>query len=642
MSPKSSFGWILTCIAATAIHAAAQEPATQPPSSQTVTAQPPASASDNKTPAKTTSLNARHKAEKIYLEGAKALENKNLRKAAEEFAKAHELDPDNLRYTATVEIGRQHLVTELVQEAEKAKLLGHIDESHAKLAEALKLDPQNPIAAQHMHELAGELVPQHAQLQTEVDTGAPPIQLTPAIARHTFHLHTSEQDLLRQVLSAYGIQPTMDSSVKNQSVRFDVDDVDFTQAANMVKLVTNTFIVPLDPVRVLVALDTKDNRTKYERQVMETVYLPGSNITEMTDMGNMARNVFGATQITLAMEKSSMTVRAPEGQLNALNAAMQEMLNGKSQIRLDVRMYSVDKTRNMDLGVILPNTTTLFNIPSELNSVIAQNQSLVDQIISSGLASAGDYEAIAAILIAAGAVSGVLSQPFGYFGGGLTLTGLTIGGGTANMQLNASNTHSIDQMQLIALDQEDQTIRSGTRYPIITSTYSSLSGSSVSIPGLSSSGLSSTLASLGISASSLTSSTSQTIPQVQYQDIGLTLKVTPRIEKDKAVSLKLELKLVSLQGATINDIPVLSNREYSATTTLRTGETATLVSAMSKQESSAVTGLPGLDELPGFQSGTNDNSTKDTSQLVIAITPHIVRLAHSEMAGHMLLLPPHP
>lgn len=637
MLRKHSFSWVLAGVFAAAASMAAQETTTQSPATQAT-----AQSSDDKAPAQTASLNDKRKAEKIYLEGAKALENKNLRRAVEDFAKAHELDPNNLRYTAATEIGKQYLVTELVQEAEKAKLLGHIDESHAKLTEALKLDPQNAVATQHIHELAGELAPLHTQLQTETDTGAPPIQLTPAIARHTFHLHTSEQDLLRQVLSAYGIQPTMDSSVKNQIVRFDADDVDFTDAANMVKLVTNTFIVPLDPVRVLVALDNKENRTKYERQVVETVSLPGLTSTELTDVSNIARNVFGATQVTLSAASSAMVVRAPESQLNALNMALQEMLDGRSQVQLDVRMYSVDKTRTTDIGVILPNSTTLFNIPSELNSIISQNQSLVNQIISSGLASAGDYEAIAAILIAAGAVTGVLSQPFGYFGGGLTLTGLTIGGGTANFQLNSSNTRALDQLQLRTLDQEDQTIRSGTRYPIITSTYSSLSGSSVNIPGLSSSGLSSTLSSLGISTSSLTSSTSQTIPQVQYQDIGLTLKVTPHIEQDKAVTLKLDLKLVSLQGASINDIPVLSNREYSAITTLRMGETATLVSYMSKQETTAVTGIPGLGELPGFQGGTNDNKTKDISQLVIVITPHILRLAHAETAGRMVLLPQHP
>jgi len=55
--------------------------------------------------------------------------------------------------------------------------------------------------------------------------------------------------------------------------------------------------------------------------------------------------------------------------------------------------------------------------------VISQNSSLVQQIISSGLASAGDYAAIAAILIASGEVTGsILTQPFATFGNGLTLT----------------------------------------------------------------------------------------------------------------------------------------------------------------------------------------------------------------------------
>ena len=57
------------------------------------------------------------------------------------------------------------------------------------------------------------------------------------------------------------------------------------------------------------------------------------------------------------------------------------------------------------IGVQLPQTTTVFNVPSELNSVISGNSSLVQQIISSGLASAGDYAAIAAILIASGEVT---------------------------------------------------------------------------------------------------------------------------------------------------------------------------------------------------------------------------------------------
>ena len=161
-------------------------------------------------------------------------------------------------------------------------------------------------------------------------------------------------------------------------------------------------------------------------------------------------------------------------------------------------------------------------MPSELNGVISGNSSLVQQIISSGLASAGDFAAIAAILIASGEVtSSVLSQPFATFGNGLTLTGLATGGITGNLSLNAADTRSLDQVQLRLDDNAEGTIKSGTRYPIITSSYSSIASTSVSIPGITSAGLSSVLSGLGISANSL--STAQPIPQVQYQDETLAV-----------------------------------------------------------------------------------------------------------------------
>jgi len=49
------------------------------------------------------------------------------------------------------------------------------------------------------------------------------------------------------------------------------------------------------------------------------------------------------------------------------------------------------------------------------------------------------------------------------------------------------------------------------------------------------------------------------------------------------------------------------------------------VSSLSRQESNAITGIPGLSEIPGFQNTTNNNSNLDVAELAIVITPHIVR-----------------
>ena len=83
-------------------------------------------------------------------------------------------------------------------------------------------------------------------------------------------------------------------------------------------------------------------------------------------------------------------MRAPVGNLVALNKTLADLLDGKSEVLLDVKIYQVDKTRTGIVGVQLPQTTTVFNVTSELNGVIASNSSLVQQIISSGLANAGD------------------------------------------------------------------------------------------------------------------------------------------------------------------------------------------------------------------------------------------------------------
>lgn len=588
------------------------------------------------------SAHDRHRAERFYVQGAKELEHENLAAAQKDFDHAVALDPGNQQYQASQEIVLEHEATELIQDADKAKILHHDEDAHNDLVKAFRLDPKNLMLAQHLDEITHEAAPDPVQLYPGDQTAAPPVEFAPLPGRQSFHLRSNTNELIRQVLSAYGINSSFDTSVKNQQVRLDADNVDFYEARRMLNLVTNTFFVPLDPKRALVAAETKEKRAEFERLAVETVYFPGLTAAEITDMVSLAKNVFDVQQVASSPMSGTITLRAPAVKLAALNATVSEMLEGRSEIQLDVRLYNIAQTRTLNVGLQLPQQTTLFNIPTELNSILNANQSLVQQIISSGLASAGDYAAIAAILIASGQVgSTVLSQPFATFGNGLTLTGIAPGSVTGNLALNSSDSRSLDQMTLRVLDQDETTLKSGTRYPIITSTYSSLTGSSVSIPGLTTPGLSSTLAGLGISASALNSATSQPIPQVQYEDLGLTLKVKPYIQKDRDITLNLDLILSSLAGASLNNIPVLDNQEYKGIITLKPETSALVVSSLSKQQSSAVSGLPGLSELPGFQSSTNSNKENDISSLVILITPHIVRLSHEEKASRMMVLPIH-
>jgi type II secretory pathway component GspD/PulD (secretin) len=578
-------------------------------------------------------------AAKAYISGAHAIEERNTRAAYVAFSKAAELDPTNTDYKNAVAIAKAHFVTDLIQQAEKARILGKNDVVNARLAEALELDPTNPIVAQHISELA-DIVSEPPKTDDITSSIADAIQLEPTPGKHSFHIRADGLSLLRQVLSSYGIAPSFDSSVPSQPVRFDVDDVTFQQAQQLLRLQTNTFFVPLDPHRVLIAKDTRANRQEYERLLLETVYLPGLNTQEITDVSNLARNVLEIQQVAAEPSKNTLSVRGPETRLALFNRTLHGLMDGRSQVLLEVRIYEIQRTRNLNVGVQLPQQFNAFNLNTEIQNVLNNNQQLIQEIVSSGLANANDLEAIAAILIASGQVAGnsILTQPFAVFGGGLTATGLTLGTITVNAGLNTSDSRAIDQLQLRLQDQETGGILAGIRYPIIQSSYSNLTGVGVNIPGLNTPGLSSQLAALGINGSSLNA---QTIPQVQYQDLGLQMKTTPYIHRDQSVSLKLDLKVQALAGSSINQIPILTNRQFTAALDLKDGESALVTSDLSSQEARAVSGLPGLSEIPGLQSTTNKEVQRTNNELVILITPHVVRLPHASGASQVMLLPTH-
>ena len=237
--------------------------------------------------------------------------------------------------------------------------------------------------------------------------------------------------------------------------------------------------------------------------------------------------------------------------------------------------------------------------------------------------------------------SSILSQPFAYFGGGITTTGLTLTSSTANLALNDSDTRMLDQIQLRLNDQEEGTVKLGQRYPIVTSSYSNLATGSTSIAGISSAGLSNTLQNLGINLASLQSAATAAVPQVQYQDIGLLLTATPRVEQNREVSLKLQFQLSALSGQTNNGNPIITNRQSTQIVTVKPGEKTVLFSQLSRQETATLIGIPLLSEIPGLEFGTNRDVNDARDNLVVVITPRIVRLTHVHPSGAMVLLPTH-
>ena len=571
------------------------------------------------------------KAAKLYLASSKLFVDEHFEDAMRGFEKAATLDPGNANYRLAASLARSHAVTALIQATAKDRLRGDAAHARATLAHALELEPKNIQVIQHLYELGddallGQSRPAYEQAASTIGEA---VKLEPTPGLHSFHLHTELRQIIPQVFKSYGITVSLDESVGNKLARLDVDDADFDTAARLVELVTGSFYIPLDAHHVLAARDTRENRQIFMPLEFETVYLPGLNSTELTDVVNLAKNVFNVQQAVAEPIAGTITIHATHSTLNAFNATMRELLEGRNQVMLEVRMIQLAHTSARNTGVTPPQSMSAFNVYAQEQSILNANQSLVQQIISSGLAAPGDTLTILGILLASGQVSSSLfSNGIALFGGGLTQSALAPGQAMLNLNLNSSDSRELDQFQLRLGDGEDATIKSGTKYPIQTSSFSSLGASVPNIPGLTGAGTSGSLSSL---LSSYTSSVPN-IPQVQYQDLGLTLKATPKVLRNNEVALKIDMKIDALAGTSINGNPVLNSRVYQGVVTLKQGESAEVVSELDRSESQAVSGTPGISEIPGLNNLTNKNNQKNYATLLIIMTPHVIR--GTQAAGH--------
>jgi type II secretory pathway component GspD/PulD (secretin) len=356
---------------------------------------------------------------------------------------------------------------------------------------------------------------------------------------------------------------------------------------------------------------------------METIYLPGLSDKEMNDVSTMAKNIFNAQHAYVAPSSGTLTIQAPTKTLAAFNRTVGDLLEGRNQLDLEIKVIQLSHVSARETGATFFQQTGVYNVFSEINSVLSQNQSLVQQIISSGLvpnqSTLANQIEILAILVASGQLTGTpFNQGFLPFGGGLTQSIVSPSPATLTLSLNSSDTRTIEDLHLRLGDQEDGTLKIGERYPIETSSYSSLALTALQGAG----------------------ATSQTVPQIQYEDLGLTLKATaPKVMRSGDVALSLDLKIESLGGTSLNDIPILNSQQVSGVLTLRGGETAVLLGDLSRQESRALSGTPGIADIPGLQDISDIATNQNVARLLILVTPTVLRADSQQFAhGRMMMV----
>ena len=300
----------------------------------------------------------------------------------------------------------------------------------------------------------------------------------------------------------------------------------------------------------------------------------------------------GGISVTADPATNSLIIQASKEGFTTLKAVIEQLDVERPQVLVEALIMEVDVSDGKDLG---------------FNGLLRTINGDTDFLI----ASASDIGTSAAIGTAAGPAAPIVAPFIGRVLRNNIKTnadGVATGGSLIDgiLRLSATNgdINIISAPHILTSDNEQAEIRVGDNIPIISSRVQQPTGA---VGGLSSS------------------------VNVERQDIGVTLRVTPQITEGNSLRLEIfqEISQIneSLNVGNINEVGVpLSNRRIENTVIVKDSETVVIGGLIGDVYQDNVTKVPWLGDIPflGWAFKTQTKSLVKTNLLVF-LTPRIVR-----------------
>jgi len=187
-----------------------------------------------------------------------------------------------------------------------------------------------------------------------------------------------------------------------------------------------------------------------------------------------------------------------------------------------------------------------------------------------------------------------LSLVFGKINGRNGYTGLV------NALAGDADTDVLSTPNIVALDNQEADIKVAEQIPFVTGQYTNTGGGG--------------------------STAINPFQTVQRQDVGLELKITPEVNSDNTVSLKVDVEISALSGSSIGGQPVTDSRVIKTQVLARSGEIIVLGTLLSDNLIENAQQVPIVGSIPLLGNLFKYRSTTDTNDnLVLFIQPTILR-----------------
>jgi general secretion pathway protein D len=323
--------------------------------------------------------------------------------------------------------------------------------------------------------------------------------------------------------------------------------------------------------------------------IQQNAGLPPTLRAAATDLSS------SVSSITADPDTNSLVIQAsPEG-FAALMQVIEKLDIERPQVLVEALIMEVDVTDSRDLGF-----NGVLHLTTGGNKI---NIGSVTDSRSSGVTGAESTIGAIASAVGSGTLPGLIATAV--LGQGTTIQAII------RAAANNDHTNVLSAPHILTADNEEAQILVGNNIPIITSRVQAptVAGTAVST---------------GLSTSA----------NVERQDIGVTLRVTPQITEGDTLRLEIFQEITDINtalngpgGFDINTVgPALSNRRIENTVTVGDNQTVVVGGLVGDKYEKTVSKVPWLGDIPFFGwlfKSKSDSITK--SNLLVFLTPHIVR-----------------